>query len=57
MVNSAVGTHNLFLRESQGRQQVHSFLVPEVDIDPQQEYEEELAHVLFLLITIKFFTW
>ena len=57
MVKSAVGTHNLFFREPQRRQQVHSFLVPEVDINAQQEYEEELAHILFLFIAIKFFTW
>ena len=48
-----IETHNLFLREPDGGEEVHRFLKAKVNVNAKEEDEEEFAHIFLLLVAIK----
>lgn len=51
----ALRTHNLFLRVFVGGQQIDGLHVAKVNVMSEQEDEQQLAHVLLLLVAIQRF--
>lgn len=47
------GTHNLFLRVFVGGEQVDGLHMAKVNVMSEQEDEEQLAHVLLLLVAVQ----
>ena len=53
MLSNFDGAYDLFLRVLVRREQVDGLDVAEVDVVAEQEDEEELAHVLLLLVSVE----
>ena len=50
-------SHNLFLGEVNAGEEVHGLLVAKVNVVAEQEDEDQLAHILLLLVAIHTVTW